>query len=239
MEDKIKSIVILGGSGGMGKSVIDTLKNSEVSIIATGSTADSSNRINKNLNNPRIISCVLDLEKPETFKDFIHFIENKMDEIDWLINCAGFIDPSEKKSSYGSELISKTFKINAESVINLEDQIIPMIKKGGGVINVSSTAGIWGNPDYPIYSASKSALINFGISVSKKYSSSISSFVVCPGPTNTNMRRLISNDSNEQQDPSVVAELINKIILGSKKYQNGDVIIVRNNQEEIFSRLNN
>ena len=99
------------------------------------------------------------------------------------------------------------------------------------MISISSTAGVWGNPDYPIYSSSKAALNVFTSSIHKKWlTQNKYAFSICPGPTNTQMRERIARDAALHQKTNIVAEYIGKILSTPEKYKNHPLYIVRENK---------
>lgn len=136
--------------------------------------------------------------------------------IKWLIHCGGYIAPSGAR-----EPLDRTFEVNTFAPIVLTSYCKDAIAVGGGVIFISSTAGLWGGGKTPLYAASKSALHGFAFSLQKCFGSERSSIVVCPGPTNTPMREAHAHDASHHQSPETFA----KILLD-------DVINVRDEREQ-------
>ena len=60
---------------------------------------------------------------------------------------------------------------------------------------------------------------------------------ICPGPTNTPMREKLAKDSINHQDPSIIGEAILQFILKKTDYKNGDVVIIRDGRESLYSSL--
>ena len=75
-----------------------------------------------------------------------------------------------------------------------------------------------------------------GLAKAKGGEGNISYFVICPGPTNTPMRKKIDPQADLRQGPAVIAEAIKKIITQTK-YKNGDIIIVRDGKELKFKNI--
>lgn len=106
----------------------------------------------------------------------------------------------------------------------LQDFIAPQ----GGVISISSTASLWGNPGFPNYAASKGALNTFTLALGKQFDTSErSAIVICPGGTNTAMRERIAHDSSTQQSPEVIAACITEIIEHRSPFKNKDIVVIR------------
>ena len=151
---------------------------------------------------------------------------------------AGFVNP--KESFDNLDTLEETFNVNLFSAIYLTKAVLPKLNENGGIIFVSSSAGIIGSGRVPIYATSKGGLNAFAQSLAfhfKFNDTSKSSIVVAPGPTNTKMRDLTSGDANKHQSPESVAKVLLDITSGGNQYQNGDIIIVHDSQASIHSNL--
>jgi len=238
MANQKKHIVITGASGGIGEIIVEKAINSGLIVVGNGLEERKLFKLQQKYGEGRFLPFVLNLTDVKNFYKFQEFIKNKIGGIDWLIHCAGFINENESKLLFDQEMIENTFEINVESVIALSYLLMPLIQKDGGIIAVSSTAGLWGNELYPIYSSSKGALNIFMRSLARQMKkTSQSSITICPGPTNTVMRERIAHDAIDHQSPEIVANVIANIIKGINSYKNGDIVIVKNNLESLHSQL--
>ena len=83
-------------------------------------------------------------------------------------------------------------------------------QKSGHIINVSSTAGVRAGAEFGSYAASKFGVIGFTQSTfaeGKRHG--VKAYVVCPGPTDTKMRRdNHTDDLSKLSQPEDVANLI-------------------------------
>jgi len=237
MKGPIKYIVVTGATGGIGMCIVRKAIQNGYVVIATSHKKTGLMKIKKEFGKNNIITYQLNLENPRTFQNFTKFVK-KIGSIQWLINAAGYIDMNESPHSSKYSEMRKTFLINTESTIILIYEMLPLIKGKGGVINISSTASIWGNSQYPIYSASKAALNVFSRSLAKSFEkTALQMLTICPGPTNTPMREKLAKDSINHQDPSIIGEAILQFILKKTDYKNGDVVIIRDGRESLYSSL--
>lgn len=233
-----KYAVIVGATGGIGSAVAKYLVGAGYIVIATGTKQGELAKLQKRFGKKNIIPYKIDLEESKTYEKFYSFVKNKTNTIDWLIHSAGFIDKREPALKYDKEIIKKTFLINTEAVIAMTYLLLPIINDHGGIISISSTASLWGNSQYPIYSASKGALNVFGKSLARNMlKNKQSSIIICPGATNTKMRQRLAGDAKTKQDPSIIGEVTKLIVQKSKKYKNGDMIVVQDGKIKIQSRL--
>ena len=214
-----KSIVITGASSGIGQATAALYKQQGDKV--TELTRD-----------------VLDLSAVN-IETTIQQVITKIKDIDWLVHVAGFVNPRESFDNLDN--LRETFNVNLFSAIYLTKAILPILQDNGGIIFVSSKAGIIGSGRVPLYATSKGGLNAFAQSLAFHFKfsdkSNRSSFVVAPGPTNTKLRDLTAGDAHKHQSPEAVARVLLDITSGNSKYQNGDIIIVNNSKDSLHSKL--
>jgi 3-oxoacyl-[acyl-carrier protein] reductase len=112
-----------------------------------------------------------------------------------------------------------------------------MLKKGGGIVNISSVAGIMGNAGQSNYAASKAGLIGFTKSIAREYGErNIRANVVAPGLIKTRMTDEIDERSKEviiksiplkrYGEPQDVASAVYFLLSEYGAYITGEVINV-------------
>ena len=152
--------------------------------------------------------------------------------LDWLVFAHGFISAETEFEKQKPEEIKLTFDLNILSVIYLTQLLLPSLRPGGGVIFISSSAGLSPNGRYAAYSASKAAVNAFAKALARNKPEH-TFFSVCPGPTNTAMRLKIGEDPQAAQPPSAVAHLIAQLVSGAHEYHSGDIIVVREGKASV------
>ena len=183
-----KSIVITGASSGIGQATAELYKQQGEKVTELSREVLDLSAVNIETTIPQVIT--------------------KIKDVDWLIHVAGFVNPRESFDNL--DTLEETFNVNLFSAIYLTKAILPKLNENGGIIFVSSSAGIIGSGKVPLYATSKGGLNIFAQSLAfhfKFNDTSKSSFVVAPGPTNTKMRNLTSGDSNKHQSPESVARV--------------------------------
>ena len=134
------------------------------------------------------------------------------------------------------EDILTTFQVNVLSVIHLCQLFLKHMRDGGGIICVSSTAGLEANGRYAAYSASKAAVNNFMQGLARNRPA-LTFFTVCAGPTRTAMLEKIGGDLAGGQDVSAVTDVMLRIMARPAEYKSGDLIVVRDGQVTLGGRL--
>ena len=139
------------------------------------------------------------LEDSEISKVDITDLECLREELDEkkpevVINCAGIMPWAETK---------KVMDINFWGTYYIMNNLYPVMTEGGCIINIASVSGIMCEPEFPIYAASKAAIISLTKSFAKSLAPKIRVNCISPGFYNTNLF-----------DGSTPKELIDKIPMG-------------------------
>jgi NAD(P)-dependent dehydrogenase (short-subunit alcohol dehydrogenase family) len=159
-----------------------------------------------------------------------------VDHIDWVVCAHGFIDTETVLEEVQPENIEATFAINAFSIFYLAQQFLRHMPAGGGMIAISSSAGIQANGRMAAYSASKAAVNSF-IQAMARNRPEQKFFAVCPGPTNTAMRERVAGDAAKMQSPDVVAKVVADLVTGTTDNKSGDVILVKDGAISTFNSI--
>lgn len=177
----MKTVVITGASGGIGREIARSFRDLGCMVFGTYFSSP--------FEEDGIIPVKCDVKNQKDVKALSEFVIKKAGGIDILVNCAGvcktgvFQDFSENDydkicdtNLKGAFLVSKEF---APFMIN---------KKFGRIINISSIWGVAGASCEAVYSASKAGLIGFTKALSKELApSGITVNAVSPGVILTDM----------------------------------------------------
>ena len=207
-----KTIVITGGSDGLGKTLTETFsKENNVIIIATNE--EKMNLVAKENNCSYKVCDVSNYEKVE--KAISEIIE-EYKKIDVLINNAG-LWIQEELDTNDSDRIKSVIEVNLLGIINVSKAVIPSMKanKDGLIININSQAGINHKAERVVYNASKWGVTGFSKSLQDevaKYGIRVTD--VMPGMMKTEMfsRMNIEKNMANGLDTKEVARLIKFII---------------------------
>ena len=200
---KNKTIVVTGGSRGIGKSIVLKLAEHGANVVFTYvSSSEKANSVVKEAekNGVSITAFKSDASKFEDCELLINNVIKKFDQIDVLVNNAG-ITKDNLLLRMSEEDFDSVVSINLKSVFNMTKLVQKnMLKnKAGSIINLSSIVGVKGNAGQSNYAASKSAIIGFSKSIALELGSrNIRSNVIAPGFIETEMTQgLDSEVSNE------------------------------------------
>lgn len=201
----MKNIFITGASKGIGKQLVRAfaIKGHQV-FFTYRSSSESAKDLVLALNaegfeNIRAFQC--DMSNEEEVKRLFKDYKDLFKDVDVLINNAGIRD--SKLNASPKPFIMTTSKEwwevmynNMNGVINSCRAVLPsMIKRRSGrIINVTSLAGIKGNPGQSAYASSKAAINCFSKSLSKEVGGmGVTINCVAPGFVETEMVEHLPN----------------------------------------------
>lgn len=161
----MKNVVILGGTGGIGKATADSYLKLGYRVVVSGTNQDKLNAITKNFkeysNKDLLLTKQADLTDYNSVLSLKEFVREKLTTCDVLVNSAGVFKDGllHESSEYDFDI---QFNVNVKGVYHSCKAFIPLMleNEGGAIVNVASVSGIRGDYNASLYSASKAAVIN-------------------------------------------------------------------------------
>ena len=140
-----------------------------------------------------------DVSKCSECEEMVKAVKAEFGSIDVLVNNAG-ITKDGLLARMSEENYDAVIAVNQKSVYNMMKPVcsVMMKQRHGRVINVSSVAGLYGNPGQFNYSASKAAIIGMTKTAAKEFGSrNITCNAVAPGFIQTPMTDALSDDQKK------------------------------------------
>ncbi len=195
-----KNVVLTGGTSGIGKELADIfLKNGDkVFVLARNVEVESET----------LLSC--DVCSENQVKNSIQKIGEKHNQIDVVINCAGYGIAGALELTPLDDA-KKQFDTNFFGTFLVNKYAIPYMKSGGIIINISSACALFALPFRGLYCASKSAVNLYSESLGMELSpSGIKVVAICPGDTKTNFvkNRIKVFETNQRYGESIQKSLM-------------------------------
>jgi dehydrogenase/reductase SDR family member 7B len=199
---KNKTVVITGGSSGIGKAMAEIFGINGSSILITGRDATALEATVGELKSKGIdiYGFVADVSKEEDNRKMAEEAIRLFGKIDVLINNAG-ISMRALFEEVDLEVVKKVMDINFYGVLYATKHCLPSIlENGGSVVGISSIAGYRGLPGRTGYSASKFALNGFlEVLRTEMLKKGVHVLTACPGFTASNIRkRSLTKDGTSQ-----------------------------------------
>jgi uncharacterized protein len=186
--NSFSSVVITGGSSGIGKSFIELCAKLNPELIVCNLSRRSP-RINSEKLKLRHFAC--DLAESEKISGVFVELENFLTgEVPngriLLINNSGFgaFGPFSEASTPGT---LQMIDVNVRAVTQLTSLFLPLLKSRGGVIvNVASTAAFMPVAYNAAYAATKAFVLHWSLALSEELrGSNVRALAFCPGTTST------------------------------------------------------
>lgn len=129
-----KNIIVTGSTSGIGKVLVNSLDKDKYNVIIHGKDNKKLKKIlyNCKKRNLNAFGITLDLSKKENIQRLVSFCIKKLGKVDILVN--NFYDSSNREN------IEYQITTNLSNTILLTEGILKIIRKGGKVINVSSSS---------------------------------------------------------------------------------------------------
>jgi len=198
-----KSIVVIGGTTGIGLSAAKAFVSEGAKIVVVGRNKENVAKVESELReNVQAVSA--DATHPETAVNAINLCLEKFGNFDGLYHVAG---GSGRKMGDGPlhelslEGWNKTLELNLTSLMLSNQAAVKKfleLKKAGTILNMGSVLGFSPSPKYfstHAYTAAKSAIIGFSKSVAAYYAKdNIRVNVIAPAVAKTPMAQRAAND---------------------------------------------
>lgn len=194
--------VITGASSGLGAEFARQLAPLAEVLVLVARRGEALEKVKMELSGARtkVLCCVSDLATEAGRKGVLTFLAENGVRPNLLINNAGMGD-------YGCFVDSPTEKtrglieLNITALTMLTHEMLPLMARPGGIINVSSLASTLPMPELAVYAASKAYVTSFSEALAIELEpKGITVSCVCPGPTPTNFsqtaRRADGTDTN-------------------------------------------
>lgn len=208
----MKTILITGGSDGLGKAIAAKLSPSNKVIILS----PNEEKLRKTASQ---IGCEYKICDVRDY-DQLQAVIAEVGKVDCLVNNAGlWIQGTLEENA--PEYIKEVMDVNALGTINATKAVIPLMKqqKSGLIINIISQAGWYAKAERSVYTASKWAVTGF----TKATQAELAPHGICvtglyPGMLKTEMfaKMGIQKDMSKGLDTDEVAKTV-EFILSFKK----------------------
>mgnify|MGYP006171676861 FL=1 len=206
-EYKGKTAFITGGARGIGLATAEMFASEGANVVLFDIANDKIEGIGysvsskQDLENAKAkiealgVKCLAirgDVRDKKSLDDAVEQAISKFQSIDFAIVNAG-VTQIGNLTEFNEQEIAAILDINVAGVIKTTQAVIPQMRKqkSGRIVFISSILGRKGNKDWPVYTASKWAVIGFAKSAAHLLGKdNITCNIICPGLVNT---KLVNN----------------------------------------------
>ena len=222
----MKNYIVIGGSSGIGKAVVDILENEGDTVYSTYNQNETSDR-------PHV-----HFQKYDVMNDTLN-LESFPDEIHGLVYCPGSINLKPFHRFMEDDFI-EDFKLQVLGATKIIQQLLPRMKKSGNasIVLFSTIAVQNGFTFHSQVAMSKGAIEGLTRSLAAEFSPTIRVNAIAPSLTQTNLSsKLLSSDEKiaAQADknplkkvgsPKDIAEAVVYLLTDKSSWVTGQILPV-------------
>lgn len=181
-----KTIVVSGGTSGIGLAIAHGFAGAGAKVVASGSSSAKIAECKANEAYGGIDFRPLDVRDNDAVKAFF----GDLSALDVLVNCQGVARPD---AEWDEETFMDVMDINLSSAMRLARAAFPLLKaSGGSIINFASMLSFLADETVPSYTASKTGIVGLTRALAHKYGrDGVRVNAIAPGYHKTEMTRAL------------------------------------------------
>ncbi len=167
---KDKVIIITGGDSGLGRSAAIAFIKEGAKVVIVYLNEEKDANDTKNYIMSMNGDCMLikgDITNPNFSREIVEKTLEKYGKIDVLVNNAGVQYQQDSLENISNEQFDLTMKVNIYGMFYLTKEVLPYLKSGASIINLSSVTTFYGEPQLIDYVTTKGAIVGFTRSLAR------------------------------------------------------------------------
>jgi len=215
MKTNGNTVLITGGSAGIGFELAKQFSQLGNKVLITGRNADKLKQAADKLEN--VIPIPGDVTNAESTDQLVAKIKEQHPELNLVINNAGYADVYELDANANAKpKASREMETNYLSIVGLTEKLLPTLlqNENPAVVNVTSIVAYYPQKMLPTYTASKAALKAYTDVLRQTFEEKLNVFELIPPLVNTDFSKEIGGENGIP--PQEVAD---ELILALEKNQ--------------------
>jgi 2-hydroxycyclohexanecarboxyl-CoA dehydrogenase len=188
--------LVSGGARGIGRAVALALGRGGLAVAIGDRLEIEAQAVEREITlaGGQALAVVLDVTDPAGVTSGVAQATAALGQIDVLVNCAGW-DEFRPFLETDEPFWRQVIAINFEGALRTTHAVLGgmMEREWGRIVNISSDAGRVGSTNEAVYAGAKAAVIAFTKTIARESARhGVTANVVCPGPTDTDMLRAMT-----------------------------------------------
>jgi len=158
------NVLITGATGGLGRAVTLAFWNAGANLLLAGRSSDALLSLKQSLpagEGRSLYSFACDLAEPGGVDNLIACASKCFPCVDVLVNNAAVLGPAGPVQHNDWEAWETAVRVNLLAPVKLCRGLIPRMRRGSSIVNISGGGAASPRPNFSAYAASKAALVRF------------------------------------------------------------------------------
>ena len=217
-----KTALITGASRGIGLAVARALAAEGCNLVLTGRKLESLRRAGRELMRMGIpvLAKACDVRDPASVKALAASIRRRFSHVEILVNNAGIAHPSLPVAKLSYDAWKAVIDTNLTGTFLVTREILPLMRRGGAIVNNLSIAATQVFPNLSAYNASKHGALGLTNTLREELrTQGIRVIALLPGATDTEIWNTLWSDAprHKMMSPHTVARaLVSALLLPEK-----------------------
>lgn len=155
-----KIAIVTGGASGFGAGIVKKFAAEGAIVVIADLNIELATSLADEIGD-NALAVEVDVANGDSVKSMVENVIEKYGTIDIVVNNAGIGHIPQPLDELCETVFDRIFEVNAKSVFNMAQFIVPIMKKAGSgvILNVASTGGVSPRPNLTWYNASKGWMI--------------------------------------------------------------------------------
>ena len=210
------TILITGGSSGIGFEIAKNFVAAKNKVIITGRNMEKLEKANEKLGGVSIIQS--DVSNPDSIKDLYEQVSKEFPGLNVLINNAGvMLSVNLQDHNLSAAELTKEIDINVKGTIWMNDAYLPLLKKNKNAATVSVSSGLAfvPLPISAVYCATKAAIHSYTLSLREQLrNTDVKVFELAPPATETEMLTIFDEEDMKGTSTMTVQAVVAQFVKG-------------------------
>ncbi|MBM3817662.1 MAG: SDR family oxidoreductase [Acidimicrobiia bacterium] len=181
--------LVTGGGRGIGRAIARALGGPDTFVAVSGRTRSAleSSALDLESLGGRALAIQMDVTQEGSVAGAIRDLAGAAGHVDVLVNNAG-VGGGEPIAGSDIQRWKRTIDTNLTGMYLVTRGVVPLMRAGGRIVNISSVLGRFGVPGYTAYCASKHGVIGFTRALALELApQQVTVNALCPGWVDTEM----------------------------------------------------